>query len=563
AALGDHARVLELLGENVDERGGRRDWTPLLYICCSRHGCGDAQVVDARLRMVRDLLARGADVNARGREVGFGSEYVDGEAVESWSALAGAAGRVGSAALVRLLAEAGASVEHAPALLKQAVWSRDQRVLDAALAARPPWWQVIWALVACADLDLPAQARVLVPHAESPKSLEPGLVRAIREERDVSLIEILLGDDTPSPQRRAVEDAAYRAARRYRHALAAALLRTRGASDAVLSPVDRAIAGEHIEAPLRLRNSDHAMLSWAIAKGHLELVPHLLAIGLDPNVHDERGELPLHHAVRARAVDTIDRLLAAGAKADATSFDGATAYGELIDTSPAMFEQAVDAIVAGDVAALAALLDDEPELVHARSPRTHRCTLLHYTAANGTERQHSPPTAPAIAELLLARGADPNATCKLYGGGANTLGLMLTSAHPREAKVDGELVRVYVRHGAHIDEDEINTPIQYASPRAVEALVEAGSPITLLVAAALGRLDLVEHQLATTPIDHCFADNYTALHAAGGMGHRHVVEYLLARGADPTLEDTRWGGTAADKARHFGHDELAKLLDAT
>jgi len=50
-------------------------------------------------------------------------------------------------------------------------------------------------------------------------------------------------------------------------------------------------------------------------------------------------------------------------------------------------------------------------LIRARSLREHRCTLLHYAAANGVEaeRQRTPPNAPAVAQLLLARGADPDA----------------------------------------------------------------------------------------------------------------------------------------------------------
>jgi hypothetical protein len=47
-------------------------------------------------------------------------------------------------------------------------------------------------------------------------------------------------------------------------------------------------------------------------------------------------------------------------------------------------------------------------------------------------RQRTPANAPAIAQLLLERGADPNASCRLYGGGSTTLGLLLTSIHPRK-----------------------------------------------------------------------------------------------------------------------------------
>src|SRR5690349_19296504 len=56
------------------------------------------------------------------------------------------------------------------------------------------------------------------------------------------------------------------------------------------------------------------------------------------------------------------------------------------------FDQAVDAIVAGDEAALARLLREDPSLVRARSTRDHRSTLLHYVSANGVEdfRQRTP-----------------------------------------------------------------------------------------------------------------------------------------------------------------------------
>src|SRR4026209_1778942 len=75
------------------------------------------------------------------------------------------------------------------------------------------------------------------------------------------------------------------------------------------------------------------------------------------------------------------------------------------------FEGAADAIVNGDVATLVRLLDEEPQLIHQRSTREHRCTLLHYVGANGVEgyRQKTPPNAVELAELLLERGAEVDA----------------------------------------------------------------------------------------------------------------------------------------------------------
>lgn len=563
AALGDEVRVFELLAADptaADRRCGTHAWTPLLYTCCARHGHRDPNIVAARLRIVRRLLELGADVDARGREAGYGDEQLHGFAVEVWTALEGAAGRVASAELMQVLLDHGARADHTAQLLKLAVWSSDLRVLDAALGAKPPWWQVIWALVTCADLDRADQARMLVPHAASPRSLEPALMRALREERGAALIEILLGDSARSEERRAVEDAVYRAARRYGRADIAALCEARGAD------------------PAQALGDDPHLLSWAIARRHLDRVPALLAAGLDPNLHDTDGELPIHHAVRARSLATIDQLLAAGADIDARNFDGRPAIAiadtrvaqhliaagaravAVIDDEAELFERAADAVVAGDLTTLREILDDEPELVHARSPRPHRCTLLHYCGANGTEqpRQRTPPNADLVAGLLLERGSDPNATCKLYGGGATTLGLMLTSVHPTQAKLDGALTRVLLKHGARITDGDVAIAVQHGLQRSVQAVVDAGVAMTLWIAAALDRIDVMES--TKTDVNARFADGYTALHAAATMGHHSAVTWLLARGADRTLVETRWGGTAADKAEHFGHAAIARLL---
>src|SRR5207253_3873925 len=99
--------------------------------------------------------------------------------------------------------------------------------------------------------------------------------------------------------------------------------------------------------------------------------------------------------------------------------------------------------------------------------------LLHYCGANGIEdpRQRTPENADEIAELLLAAGADPDATCKLYRSPATTLQLLLTSALPRAAELDGALVAVLARHGARVTSGDLATAILHGSPRAVAALV--------------------------------------------------------------------------------------------
>ena len=107
---------------------------------------------------------------------------------------------------------------------------------------------------------------------------------------------------------------------------------------------------------------------------------------------------------------------------------------EFRDSAAREFETAADAVVNGDLETLDALLTATPSLVHARSPRTHRATLLHYVAANGVEdfRQKSPANAVAIARRLLTAGAAPDATAETYGGGnaQTTMNLLARARTP-------------------------------------------------------------------------------------------------------------------------------------
>ncbi len=99
------------------------------------------------------------------------------------------------------------------------------------------------------------------------------------------------------------------------------------------------------------------------------------------------------------------------------------------------FESAADAIVAGDTAALTSAISKNPDLVHARSTRIHRGTLLHYIAANGVEqyRQKTPPNAVEIATILLKNGAPVDATANMYGAPSTTMAMLVSSVHPAQA----------------------------------------------------------------------------------------------------------------------------------
>jgi ankyrin repeat protein len=201
------------------------------------------------------------------------------------------------------------------------------------------------------------------------------------------------------------------------------------------------------------------------------------------------------------------------------------------------FEQAADAIVTGDLAHLKKLLRAHPALIRARSTRQHQATLLHYIGANGVEgyRQKTPPNAVAIAELLLASGADVNATALLYGGDADTLGLVATSIHPQQAGVQLELLDLLLRHGASLHPMVVNACLANGRRQSAEFLALRGAHLDLETAAGVGRLDLVKTFLdekgnlltAATQIQmergFLWASEY---------GRNEIVEFLLQRGVD-------------------------------
>lgn len=101
------------------------------------------------------------------------------------------------------------------------------------------------------------------------------------------------------------------------------------------------------------------------------------------------------------------------------------------------FEKAANCIVDGNVQQLEYWLTTYPKLISQTSQYGHQATLLHYTASNGVEiwRQSSPSNLKAITKLLLGKGADKNATMKVYGGEFTAWELFTTSAHPYEAGV--------------------------------------------------------------------------------------------------------------------------------
>jgi hypothetical protein len=270
-------------------------------------------------------------------------------------------------------------------------------------------------------------------------------------------------------------------------------------------------------------------------------------------------------------------------------------------SSTARFEAAVDAIVSGDLTTLARLLREDPSLVHARSGRTHHAMLLHYVGSNGVEafRQRTPKNIVAITTALLDAGADVNAICDIYGGGAETLGLAATSIHPVTAGVLDELLACLLARGAAVGEARggaawsrlINGCHANGRPAGAQFLAaraeEAAAELDLEAAAGVGRLDLVRRFFSgdgtltgatadqardgfTWACEYGWTDvvafllqrgqdvnarlpkhcHQTGLHWAAWGGHTETVRVLLAAGAGVDIHDAEFDGTALGWALH-------------
>ena len=283
--------------------------------------------------------------------------------------------------------------------------------------------------------------------------------------------------------------------------------------------------------------------------------------------------------VRATPVDSDDALLAVARWYDFLDWASLVSWVDAIHApgSPvARFEEAVEAIIAGDATTLASLLREEPWLVRARStrvnhfdPPVHRATLLHYLAANGVEsyRQRSPKNAVEIARLLLDAGADPNALQDSYGGQNTAMSLLVSSSPPRDAGVQVPLIDVLVDYGATLSPggrgawtSPLETALVFSMREAANALVKRGAAIgTLAAAAGLGRVEDVRRMLPSAGAN----DRHRAMALAAQCGHADVLRMLIDAGEDPNRFNppgTHSHVQPLHQAIAAGHFDVVKLL---
>ncbi|HUR83669.1 MAG TPA: ankyrin repeat domain-containing protein [Thermoanaerobaculia bacterium] len=195
---------------------------------------------------------------------------------------------------------------------------------------------------------------------------------------------------------------------------------------------------------------------------------------------------------------------------------------EMIRGMNELFARAVALIGTGDIASLATLLDEHPELVRERTDFEghayfHRPYLLWFVAENPVRNGTLPPNIAEIAKLLIDRGADQL---------DYALELVCSGRVPRETGVQRALIDVLCDAGASPD-SAMRAALAHQEMDAVQHLLDRGARVTLLAAACLG-YDLTPLLNAVTNAEEL----QTALTAAAFFGNAKGIQQLIAAGAD-------------------------------
>lgn len=203
--------------------------------------------------------------------------------------------------------------------------------------------------------------------------------------------------------------------------------------------------------------------------------------------------------------------------------------------------------------AVRAMVANDPALLAARMTRRHhrRMPLRHAAARNR----------PAIVQLLLEVGADPNAA---DATGATAL----TTAAQENA--DPAIASALAAAGARFD---FLTAVNLGRYADAEAMLrddpsrigpDGRDTIALHLAVSKRNLNairwLIAHGVDVNAKRLMWDCDHTALHMTVESGEIDIARLLLDAGADPNIRDDKFNATALGWAHFFGRNDFAELL---
>ena len=621
AMLDSTVSIGQLVKEGVDKPLPPFDVPALVYVCCSKYGASNAPMRAIRRDWTDQLLQNNADPNAglrerdtiRGFRTCLGGAIGCARDVDLAKQLLNAGADIND----------GPTLYEGSAMW-EAVRLRDHDALNALIDSNPPEWHLCHALTHCMQFhDERVVEKLLMSGADPNWNMTVfgmrgnALHEAVQCETPISTIELLLDhgaklDATDNGDRTPLAIAVARGREDIVNALVerGAELSEAGDFERFVGACFRASKTEakEIKTDAALQNvesyHDQLWLHEAINSGTHETLNLLLTVGFDPDTIDYQGESASHRAILAEDEYALEILLDRDASMSLRNFRGDTVVelalrseshvnSHLIDAlarslsqeqfevrgshlrpeDVESFELAADSIANGNIEQLKDLLKVHPYFGSARSVRPHRCALMNYVGVNGFEgeRQKSPDNAVEIIEVLLAAGCDPDVLCYTYRGGPgeNTLGLLLSSGVVESPEQQMAMTRELVKGGATIGEgyrllfsllDAKESGTVAAVISSIDTMGESARDVFFALAGN-HELTLME-ELLNAGLDVNVANDLkqTALHWAAFNGDEALVDWLLERGADHTLQELQFNGTCAGWADAGGHPDLAKRL---
>jgi ankyrin repeat protein len=356
-----------------------------------------------------------------------------------------------------------------------------------------------------------------------------------------------------------------------------------------------------------------ACASDAPADTRIAIADVLLSAGASPR-RDTGGETALHAAANRGPLALVELLIRKGALEWQPDAKGRPALAsarrgkaadkaaiiELLDRpvicDPSV-RAAVSALQRGEVAELTRLLDAEPRLLRDRilEPDCYREAgrpqyfgdpkLFWFIANNPTLMKRMPDNIVDVATAMIARGVE-------QADLDYALELVMTSAPAREQGLQEPLLKRLIEAGATPTRRAIDMTLAHRELAPIQALLRAGHPMTMSIAAALGEVDRLEGLLRGAPVEEiqnafgmavingqtgavrraldAGADvnaflpvhrHSTPLHQAAIDDNLELIDLLLSRGARTDVADKLWNSTPLGWARHQGKSRAAEYLE--
>ncbi|MBI1850329.1 MAG: ankyrin repeat domain-containing protein [Planctomycetes bacterium] len=560
---GDLEEVERILTERPDaasEKGGPRDWPPLLYLCSTRLDVPAAS--DNAVAIARALLDRGADPNAF---------YPGGSESIHYTALTCVAGEGEEdapphprrEALWPMLLERGAEPYDMQTLYNthfrgDVLWFlRRMHARAVTLGRQADWADPNWAMLDMGGYGCGARYLLGIAVAKNDRALaEWILAHGASADPPVA-------SDPRFPKRTLHEEALRRG-----HTEIADLLVRHGAkpSAVVYEGVEAFAAAcfrlDRKEAQARLAEHpeylrDPLTMFAAAKRDRADVVAFLLDLGMSVEVQDAHGTRALHEAAYAEALGVITLLLERGAEVDARESRhgntplGHAVYGKrhrAIDLLSRVSRDLFELTWIGAVERVREVLSAEPDL--AKSVSDGHTPLMWLPDDDDRAME--------MTKLLLAHGADPSvrnkegqtAEDRARARGLDEVADVLRAAAgaPSAPAISGDL-------------DEMTRriqPVELESERPYGPWSSRGCDVwDSLCAAKIGDAAALRRLLARDPNLARYAH---PIHFAVREGHLDALHVLLDAGADP---DARLGADdLVTVARDRGHDAIARVLEA-